>query len=66
MMIINFFLLEPTFKFRYYQADNEFGTVKDHSSYDDFWQKRVFNMKNNKPAVMTVGGWFDAKIYTVH
>ena len=37
--------------------------LKNHSSYDDFWQKRgiLQHLKNIKPAVMTVGGWFDAE-----
>jgi putative CocE/NonD family hydrolase len=34
-----------------------------HGTYDDFWQARNLrqHMKNIKPAVMTVGGWFDAE-----
>src|SRR5579864_8238460 len=34
-----------------------------HSRYDEFWQSRslVPHMKNVKPAVMFVGGWFDAE-----
>jgi len=49
---------------QYYGKDNEFWQqLKDHSSYDDFWQKRgiLQHLKNIKPAVMTVGGWFDAE-----
>lgn len=49
---------------KYYGKDNEFWQqLKDHSSYDDFWQKRglLQHLKNIKPAVMTVGGWFDAE-----
>ena len=49
---------------KYYDKDNEFWQqLKDHSSYDDFWQKRgiIQHMKNIKPAVMFVGGWFDAE-----
>ncbi len=49
---------------KYYGADNEFWQqLKDHSSYDDFWQKRgiLQHLNNIKPAVMTVGGWFDAE-----
>ena len=48
----------------YYDKSNEFWQqLKDHSSYDDFWQKRgiLQHMKNIKPAVMFVGGWFDAE-----
>ena len=35
--------------------------MMDHESYDEFWQSRtpVPHLKNIKPAVMTVGGWFD-------
>ncbi len=34
-----------------------------HARYDEFWQSRslVQYMKNVKPAVMFVGGWFDAE-----
>jgi putative CocE/NonD family hydrolase len=34
-----------------------------HSSYDDFWQARNLrpHLKKIRPAVMTVGGWFDAE-----
>ena len=49
---------------QYFTKDNEFWQqLKDHSSYDDFWQKRglLQHLKNIKPAVMTVGGWFDAE-----
>lgn len=36
---------------------------KDHPVYDEFWKSRNVepHMKNIKPAVMTVGGWFDAQ-----
>lgn len=35
----------------------------DHPNYDEFWQSRslVPHMKNIKPAVLFVGGWFDAE-----
>ena len=35
----------------------------DHGTYDEFWQSRNIrpHLKNIKPAVMTVGGWFDAE-----
>jgi putative CocE/NonD family hydrolase len=40
----------------------------DHPNYDEFWQKRsiVPHLKNikNIPAIMTVGGWFDAEDIT--
>jgi putative CocE/NonD family hydrolase len=34
-----------------------------HGNYDAFWQARNLrpHMKNIKPAVLTVGGWFDAE-----
>ncbi|QBN17347.1 CocE/NonD family hydrolase [Flavobacterium nackdongense] len=49
---------------KYYDKSNEFWQqLKEHSSYDEFWQKRgiLQHMKNIKPAVMFVGGWFDAE-----
>ncbi len=35
----------------------------EHEAYDDFWKERSLgpHLKNIKPAVMTVGGWFDAE-----
>jgi putative CocE/NonD family hydrolase len=35
----------------------------EHPNYDDFWQKRNLlpHLKKVAPAVMTVGGWFDAE-----
>jgi putative CocE/NonD family hydrolase len=37
--------------------------VMKHGTYDDFWKARNVrpHIKNIKPAVMTVGGWFDAE-----
>lgn len=37
--------------------------IKAHPDYDEFWQKRniVQHLKDVRPAVMTVGGWFDAE-----
>lgn len=37
--------------------------VMQHGTYDDFWKARNLrpHLKNIKPAVMTVGGWFDAE-----
>lgn len=34
-----------------------------HSTYDDFWKARNIrtHLKNIKPAVLVVGGWFDAE-----
>lgn len=47
-----------------YYADNFFWQqVVEHPNYDTFWQERSIlpHLKNIKPAVMTVGGWFDAE-----
>ncbi|MCW4467781.1 CocE/NonD family hydrolase [Flavobacterium sp. MFBS3-15] len=47
-----------------YHYDNFFWKqIIDHPNYDDFWQKRSIlpHLKNITPAVMTVGGWFDAE-----
>ncbi|GAB3981469.1 CocE/NonD family hydrolase [Spirosoma terrae] len=35
--------------------------MMEHGNYDEFWQARtpVPHLKNIKPAVLTVGGWFD-------
>lgn len=37
--------------------------VMRHGSYDEFWKARNLrpHLKNVKPAVLTVGGWFDAE-----
>lgn len=37
--------------------------MMEHPNYDDYWQARstLPHLKNIKPAVMTVGGWFDAE-----
>ena len=37
--------------------------ILKHPNYDDFWQARNIrpHLRNIKPAVMTVGGWFDAE-----
>jgi hypothetical protein len=37
--------------------------IMQHGNYDAFWQARNLrpNLKNIRPAVMTVGGWFDAE-----
>jgi putative CocE/NonD family hydrolase len=47
-----------------YHGDNFFWQqIIDHPNYDEFWQKRNLlpHLKNITPAVMTVGGWFDAE-----
>jgi len=47
-----------------YHSDNFFWQqIINHPNYDTFWQKRNLlpHLKNIKPAVLTVGGWFDAE-----
>lgn len=47
---------------RYFNSENKiWQEMIDHPNYDEFWQARtpVPHLKNIKPAVMTVGGWFD-------
>jgi putative CocE/NonD family hydrolase len=47
-----------------YHHDNFFWKqIVDHPNYDSFWQKRSLlpHLTNIKPAVLTVGGWFDAE-----
>lgn len=49
---------------KYYKKDNVFWQqLKEHSSYDEFWKSRgiLQHLKNIKPAVMFVGGFFDAE-----
>ncbi len=48
----------------YYDETNEFWTqLKEHPNYDEFWQSRglIQHLEDIKPAVMTVGGLFDAE-----
>ena len=47
-----------------YHYDNFFwNQVVEHPNYDEFWQKRSIlpHLKDINPAVLTVGGWFDAE-----
>jgi putative CocE/NonD family hydrolase len=47
-----------------FHSDNFFwNQIIDHPNYDTFWQRRNIlpHLVNVKPAVMTVGGWFDAE-----
>ncbi len=49
---------------KYYKNDVAFwNEMMKHPNYDEFWQARNLrpHLKNIKPAVMTVGGWFDAE-----
>jgi putative CocE/NonD family hydrolase len=48
----------------YFKGENPYWTYNlDHPNYDEFWQVRslVPHMKAIKPAVLFVGGWFDAE-----
>ena len=49
---------------KYFKGDVAFwNEMMQHGTYDDFWKARNLrpHLKNIKPAVMTVGGWFDAE-----
>ncbi len=49
---------------QYLKKDNVFWQqLKDHPNYDEFWKPRgiIQHLNNIKPAVMVVGGWFDAE-----
>ncbi len=48
---------------KYYPDNFYWKETVEHPNYDEFWQKRNIlpHLKNVKPAVMTVGGWFDAE-----
>ena len=49
---------------RYLKGDVAFwNELMEHGNYDAFWQARNIrqHLKDVKPAVLTVGGWFDAE-----
>ena len=49
---------------RHFKGQIEFwNDLMSHGTYDEFWQSRDMRraLKNMKPAMMTVGGWFDAE-----
>lgn len=49
---------------QYYKGEVAFwNEVMAHGNYDDFWKAHNLrpHLKQIKPAVMTVGGWFDAE-----
>ena len=49
---------------KYFKHSNSFWTeVTRNTTYNAFWQSRSIwkHLSNIKPAVMTVGGWFDAE-----
>lgn len=48
----------------YFKGENPYWDVNlAHTAYDDYWKARsiVRHLKGIKPAIMTVGGWFDAE-----
>ncbi len=49
---------------KYLKGENPYWNINlDHPNYDAFWQARSIwrHFKNIKPAVLTVGGWYDAE-----
>ena len=49
---------------KYFKGQNHFWTeLMTHSTYDDYWQARNLrpHLKKIRPALLTVGGWFDAE-----
>ena len=48
---------------RYFKDDVPFwNEMMQHGTFDEFWQARTRpHLRDIKPAVMTVGGWFDAE-----
>jgi putative CocE/NonD family hydrolase len=49
---------------KYLHFKNPYWTdVVDHTNYDAFWQSRSIlpHLRNIKPAVLVVGGWYDAE-----
>jgi hypothetical protein len=54
----------PTYDRKYLRGDVAFwNEILAHETYDDFWKARNTrpHLKGVKPAVLTVGGWFDAE-----
>jgi hypothetical protein len=59
-----FLRLGSTVATRQYTKEAAFwNEMLDHPTYDAFWQARNLRpqLKNVRPAVLTVGGWFDAE-----
>jgi hypothetical protein len=49
---------------KYFKGQRKFwNELLEHSTYDEFWQARNLlpHLKKVAPAVMTVGGWYDAE-----
>jgi hypothetical protein len=62
------FLLEmgalPNVNAKYYKGQIAFwNEMTEHPTYDEYWKARSVpqHLNNIRPAVMTVGGWFDAE-----
>lgn len=54
----------PNADAQHYKGDVAFwNEVMKHGNYDEFWKSRNLrpHLKQIRPAVMTVGGWFDAE-----
>ena len=54
----------PNADAKYFKGDVPFwNEVMSHPNYDEFWKARNLrpHLKEIRPAVMTVGGWFDAE-----
>jgi putative CocE/NonD family hydrolase len=54
----------PNADAKYFKGNIAFwNDVMQHGTYDEFWKSRNLrpHLRNIKPAVMTVGGWFDAE-----
>ncbi|MCG6956787.1 MAG: CocE/NonD family hydrolase [Gemmatimonadetes bacterium] len=53
----------PTAEEKYFKGQSPGWTAfMEHGTYDDFWKARTIlpHLKNIRPAVLTVGGWYDA------
>ncbi len=49
---------------KYFKHKQPYWTLNlEHTNYDEFWQSRAIwqHLKNIKPAVMLVGGWYDTE-----
>lgn len=48
---------------KYYEDNFFWQQLRNHPDYDEFWQKRgiIQHLKDITPAMMIVGGWFDAE-----
>jgi uncharacterized protein len=54
----------PSYDRKYLKGDVAFwNEILSHDTYDEFWQARNVrpHLKNVRPAVLVVGGWFDAE-----